>query len=151
LLHQTDAALSRLKLTQLAAQPADAARAAIGAPDFVVELPMLLGHELGVAQLQIQRDGKRNERDAKRGWRVRFAVSFSVIGEVGAQIALMGKTANVLLWADRDATADALETMLPELEPALAARGLTVASVRLRRSAPPSERPASGHLLDETR
>jgi hypothetical protein len=151
LLHQTDAALSRLKLTQLASQPADAARAAMAPPDFVVELPMLLGHELGIAQLQVQRDARQKERDAKRGWRVRFAVSFSVIGEVGAQIALLGKTANVLIWADRDATADVLETMLPELEPSLAARGLTVGSVRLRRGPPPPERPASGHLLDETR
>ncbi len=152
LLHQTDAALSRLKLTQLASQPADAVRAAIASPDFVVELPMLLGHELGMAQLKVQREGNQKEREGKRGWRVRFAVSFSVIGEVGAQIALLGKTASVLLWADRDATADALEAMLPELEPALAARGLTVGSVRLRRGAPPDEAPpVSGHLLDELR
>src|SRR5690606_25704376 len=119
LLHQTDAALSRLKLTQLASAPSDAARAAaLPAADFTVELPMLLGHELSIAQLQVQRDGGggRN-RKAERGWRVRFAVGFAAIGEVGAQVALTGRTVSVTLWADEPATADALEEMLPELAP----------------------------------
>jgi hypothetical protein len=146
LLHQTDAALSRLKLTQLASQPSDAVRAA--APDFMVELPMLLGAELGMLQLKVERDGKARSKSSERGWRVRFAVSFSAIGEVGAQVALLGKTTNVVVWADQADTADALEQMLPDLAPALAARGLTVGSVRLRRSAPGAEAPLSGRLMD---
>ena len=150
LLHQTDAALSRLKLTQVASQPPDAARAAAVAPDFMVELPMLLGAELALLQLKVQRDGKdRATRTNVRGWRVRFAVNFTAIGEVGAQVALLGRTTNVTVWADRAATADALEAMLPELAPALAARGLTVGSVRLRRGVPDDDTPPpSGRLMD---
>lgn len=148
LLHQTDAALSRLKLTQFASQPADAVRAAAAAPDFMVELPMVLGAELGLAQLKVERDGKAKGKASERGWRVRFAVSFSAIGEVGAHVALLGKTTNVVVWADQAATADALEAMLPELAPALAARGLTVGSVRLRRGVPEADAPSSGRLMD---
>jgi hypothetical protein len=148
LLHQTDAALSRLKLTQLASQPADTMRAGPMRPDFMVELPMTLGGELSVMQLQVQRDGKNKGRASERGWRVRFAVSFSAIGEVCAQVSLLGKTANVLIWADEAETADALDEMLPDLAPALAKHGLTVGSVRLRRGAPEPEPAKSGRLMD---
>jgi hypothetical protein len=152
LLNQAEGALSRLKLTQMASSPPDAARAsALPSADFMVELPMMLGHELSIAQLQIQRDGSNKSKKAERGWRVRFAVSFSAIGEVGAQVALLGGTTNVVIWAGEPATADALEKMLPELAPALGARGLTVGTVRLRRGAPPSDAPAAGRLMDEVR
>lgn len=153
LLHQTDGALSRLKLTQLASQPPEGARAAaLPATDFIVELPMLLGQELSLAQLQVQRDAEgKGRRRGERGWRVRFAVSFSVIGEVGAQISLLGSTANVALWAAEEQTAQALEAMLPELKPALEAKGLTVGALGIRRGVPqPETVPAAGRLMDRT-
>lgn len=148
LLHQTDSALSRLKLTQLASQPADARAGAPVMPDLTVEIPMMLGHELALAQLQIQRDGKSKAKPGERGWRLRFAVNFSMVGEVGAQVSLLAQATSVVLWAAEDATAAALEDMLPELGAALAARGLEVGSVRLRRGAPTDPVPASGQLMD---
>lgn len=151
LLHQTDAALSRLKLTQLASQPQDTRAGAVAARDLIVELPMMLGHELAIAQLQVQRDGKPKGKPGERGWRLRFAVSFSVIGEVGAQVALLGDTTNVVVWAGEPATADALETLMPELGPALAARGLKVGAIKLRRGIPETPRPDTGRLMDQTR
>jgi hypothetical protein len=152
LLHQTEGALARLKLTQLASSPQDAARAgALPSTDFMVELPMMLGHELSLAQLQVQRDGAGKNRKSERGWRVRFAVSFSAIGEVGAQVSLLGGTTNVVMWASEPATADALEEMLPELAPALGAKGLTVGSVRIRRGIPANDTPGAGRLMDELR
>ena len=79
---------------------------------------------------------------------MRFALSFSAIGEVGAEVALLGQSASVALWAADPDTADALESMLPELAPALAARGLDVTGVRLRRGAPQKPARAPGQLLD---
>jgi hypothetical protein len=149
LLHQTEAALSRLKLTQFASQPSELRSAAIANPDFMVELPMTLGHELSI--VQVQRDGKNKAKPGERGWRLRFAVSFSVVGEVGAEISLLGGTTNVAIWANLPATADALETMLPELTRALAARGLEVGSVSVRRGAPAMPSPAAGRLMDQMR
>lgn len=154
LLGQTESALARLKLTQLASSPPpDASRAAAALPptDFMVELPMMLGSELSLAQLQVQRDGSNRTKKSGRGWRVRFAVSFSAIGEVGAQVSLLGGTTNVVIWAESEATADALEEMLPELGPALGARGLTVGSVRVRRGIPADAAPATGRLMDTLR
>jgi hypothetical protein len=151
LLHQTDAALSRLKLTQLASQPAEPRSGVPPTLDLTVEVPMMLGHELAMAQLNVQRDGKGKGKAGERGWRLRFAVNFSVVGEVGAQVSLLGGTTSVVLWAAETETARALEELLPELAPALAARGLEVGSVHLRRGAPKTPGTGSGRLMDQTR
>lgn len=153
LLGHADAALSRTKLLQLASNPADAARPNIAAPaaEFRVEVPMQLGAETGILQLLVERDGKHKRTPAERGWRMRFALNFTATGEVGAEIALLGRAANVALWAADPATADALEAMLPELAPALARHGLDVGAVRVRRGAPQPVARAPGQLLDSAR
>ena len=151
LLHQTDSALSRLKLTQMASQPADARPGAPPMLDLTVEIPMMMGQELALAQLQVQRDGKSKGKASERGWRLRFAVNFSVVGEVGAQVSLLGASTSVVLWAAEEETAAVLEEMLPDLGTALAARGLEVGSVRLRRGVPKESAPPSGRLMDAVR
>lgn len=153
LLGHADAALSRTKLLQLASNPTDAARPniAASAAEFRVEVPMQLGAETGILQLLVERDGKHKRTPAERGWRMRFALNFTATGEVGAEIALLGRAANVALWAADPATADALEAMLPELAPALARHGLDVGSVRVRRGAPQPPARAPGQLLDSAR
>jgi|GEM_PF-472036 len=153
LLGHADAALSRTKLLQLASNPADAARPAIAAPaaEFRVEVPMQLGAETGILQLLVERDSKHKRSPAERGWRMRFALNFAATGEVGAEVALFGRSANVSLWAVDPDTADALEAMLPELAPALARHGLDVGAVRLRRGAPQPAARVPGQLLDSAR
>jgi len=153
LLGHADAALSRTKLLQLASNPADAARPNAVAPaaEFRVEVPMQLGAETGILQLLVERDGKHKRSPAERGWRMRFALNFAATGEVGAEVALLGRSANVSLWAAEPATAEALEAMLPDLAPALARHGLDVASVRVRRGAPQPAARAPGQLLDSAR
>ncbi len=148
LLSHTDGALSRLKLLQLASQPADPRPNPASPAEYRVEIPMMLGAETGIMQLQIQRDAHNKSQPKARGWRMRFALSFSAIGEVGAEVALLGQSASVALWAADPDTADALESMLPELAPALAAKGLDVTGVRLRRGAPQKPARAPGQLLD---
>jgi hypothetical protein len=153
LLGHADAALSRTKLLQLASNPADAARPNVAAPaaEFRVEVPMQLGAETGILQLLVERDGKHKRTPAERGWRMRFALNFTATGEVGAEIALLGRAANISLWAADPTTADALEAMLPELAPALARHGLDVGAVRVRRGAPQPAARAPGQLLDSAR
>jgi hypothetical protein len=112
---------------------------------------MLLGAETGILQLLVQRDGRHKPDPRERGWRMRFAMRFSAIGEIGADIALLGRAANVSIWAAEPATADALEAMLPELAPALASHGLDVAGLRVRRGMPPRRPQAPGQLLDSAR
>ncbi|MDC9823118.1 flagellar hook-length control protein FliK [Devosia sp. ZB163] len=153
LLGHTDSALSRLKLLQHASSPPDArpGAAALASPELRVEIPLQLGAETGILQLLVERDGRRKATPRERGWRMRFALNFSATGEVGAEIALFGRAANIGLWAAEPATAAALEAMLPELAPALARRGLEVTGLHVRRGAPRRQSAAPGQLLDSAR
>jgi hypothetical protein len=145
---QADAAISRVKLGQLAALPDTPNAPKPGQPELRMELPFLVGHELVMAQLQIARDGRRHEISRKRGWTMRFAMNFSQTGEVGAEIGLLGKSVNVALWAAEPETAEALNAALPELARSLEALGLDPGAVRLRSSVPEAPKIASGHFVD---
>src|SRR5690606_26598351 len=116
-----------------------------------LEVPMLLGNELAVAQLRIAADGSNGDRKRARNWRLHFSVYFSILGEVGAQIGFNEQRAGIALWAEEPATASALETMLPELAAALAGRGIEVANLRVGRRAPPGRQTRAGQLLDGVR
>lgn len=151
LLHQTEAALSRIRLLQLASLPQDTARGASPAAEWTLEVPVLLGNELAVAQLRIAGDGRNGAAKRDRNWRLQFSVDFSVLGEVGAQIGFGNNRTSVALWAEQPETASALEAMLPELGAALAARGLEVGSLRVGRRAPETRQPRAGQLLDGMR
>jgi hypothetical protein len=148
LLHShTDGALSRLKLMQIASLP-DADRSGTQAPSPLrLELPLLVGAELAMAQLQIFRDGQRQKSEGKRGWAVRFAVATAATGEVGAEIGLNGKTLSVALWATEPETAEALESSLPELEAALHQIGVHP-TVHLRKGPPAAAVTSPGQLVD---
>lgn len=154
LLGQVEGALSRLKLLQLTSQTTDASRpaGAIAAPmEWNLEVPMMIGRELTLAQIQISREDKSKAEAREKNWRLRFALNFSVLGEVGAQVAMVGSKTSVALWADDAVTADALEDMLPELAPAFAARGLDLVALSVRRSAPRDEVRPAGRLMDSLR
>lgn len=152
LLGQTEGALARIKLMQLGSHTAEAARPAIAAPgEWHLELPLMLGHELAMAQIQIQRDGKGKAEAKEKSWRLRFALKFSVLGEVGAQVTMVGLRTSIAIWADEEATAETLEAMLPELAPSLAAKGLELVSLTVRRGAPKDENQQAGRLMDSTR
>lgn len=155
LLGQTEAALSRVRLLQLASVPQDAARNAATGPasatEWHLEIPLVLGHELAVAQLQVSRDGKGRSERRERGWRMQFSLNFSALGEVGALVSLIGKSTGVVIWAEADETAAVLAEMLPELTSALAGKGLGVGSVRVRHGRPKQAQPQSGQLLDSVR
>jgi hypothetical protein len=147
---QADAALSRVKLMQLASLP-DTDPMRPTSPELRMEVPFLVGQELVMAQFQVFRDGTRRQTEGKRGWTMRFAMNSATSGEVGAEIGLLGRSVNVALWAADPGTAANLEAALPELAPALAAIGLEPGAVRVRPLPPETPKPASGQYLDSRR
>jgi hypothetical protein len=149
LLHaETDAAVSRLKLMQLASLP-DSDPGKPSAPSLRMELPFLIGHELVMAQIQVGRDAPRREQDRKRGWTMRFALNFSQTGEVGAEVGVLGKAVNVALWAAEPETAAAMEETLPDLTRSLEAVGLRPGAIQIRHGVPVEpQKPVAGQLLD---
>jgi hypothetical protein len=154
LLEQTDAALSRLRPGHAgAAEHLNRADQAQPAPrnEWAGQVPLLLGQEAGLAQFQITRDGGSGGSPEQRPWQVRFAINFSVIGEVGAHVLLRGQRASVTIWAERGETAEALEGMLPELMDAFTAVGLETGSIQCRQGVPRPAPVAAGGLVDSVR
>ena len=152
LLSQADGALARLKLLQLASQPADQRPPPpAAAAEYRVEIPMLLRGETAMVQFVIEREARQKSNPRERGWRMRFALSFSATGEVGADVGLLGRTVNVALWADDPATAEGLAAAAADLAPALAQHGIALGALRVRRGRPPTREHASGSVLDSTR
>lgn len=143
-----EAALSRLKLLQLASLPDSSGATRPGGPELRLELPLMFGPELAMLHLQISRDGRRRDRAQQRGWTMRFALNSAATGEVGAEIALLGRAISVALWAAEPETAKTLEADLPQLAERLSAIGLDPGAIRFRRGTPDAAAPASGQLLE---
>ncbi|MGD9869263.1 MAG: flagellar hook-length control protein FliK, partial [Hyphomicrobiales bacterium] len=155
LLDQADAALSRVRLSQMASLPeAHATREGQGraaAAEWHFELPLAASGATGMAQFRVSRDGGGNgeaEREG-RGWRMEVAVDFEATGGIHADVSLRGGVLGVSLLAERGETADELRAALPELGEALAAQGLTVGRLACRQGVPERPAPAAGHFMDE--
>ncbi|MGI9383739.1 MAG: flagellar hook-length control protein FliK [Methyloligellaceae bacterium] len=149
---QVEAALARLRLSQLASlpqisgQPGGGAEAQPG--EWTFELPLLFGEELGMAQFRIRRDGGGDGPDAGRAWQMHFAVDFDATGGVHAKVVLRQDTIAVTLWAEREGTAETLSNMLPELGAALESRGLRVGGLACRHGAPEEPARPVGAFMD---
>ena len=133
LLSQTDAALSRLRLHQMASLPERMDTAPGAKQNIHLEVPITLGQQAGVLSLVITRDEEGNTPDKQKdSWRVQFAINASVIGEVGAEVGLLAGRTNVVLSAEAPETVTALNDALGELTEALEAVGLTPGILRVR-------------------
>ncbi len=149
LLSQTDAALSRLRLFQLASLPEAGQRGNPAAQqELNFELPFNLGQHTSLAQFQITRDGAHGGAEAGRGWQLVFAVYFNVIGAVGAKISLKARKTGITIWAENAETVAVLQDTLPELVDSLEALGLELASVRVRHHQPEPEPMPTGEFVD---
>jgi len=149
LLSQTDSALSRIRLFQLASLPEAHARGnPASAAEWNMELPVTLGQESAIAQFQISRDGTQGDNPAERGWHMAFSVNFKVTGEIGAKVSLRAKKTSVMLWAAEEETAETLEEMLPELVSGLEAHGLEPGAIRVRIGTPDNRPSVSGGFVD---
>ncbi|MET3925422.1 flagellar hook-length control protein FliK [Devosia sp. 2618] len=146
LLERTDWALSRVRLHQHASLPDPQGKTG----DWSLDLPVLIGTQQALMQLQIHRDEHREgDGGAETGWQMRFALNLPTLGEVGAQVSLRGGTTGVMLWATDPAASQALEAEAMALRETLAAAGLKPGAVVVRHGAPPEPQPArSGHFID---
>ena len=152
LLGQTDAALARTRLTQISSLPDGMMRAgqvSNGPAELNIELPLMFGGEMSVGQFQILRDGAHDaEIEGDGEWKMRFSIHFTQTGEVGATVSLRGGKTHVMLWAEREETAEALDTALGELESALDARGLSPGTLKCRMGHPPQAKKPVGAFMD---
>ncbi|MGY3690629.1 hypothetical protein ACVIGA_000709 [Bradyrhizobium sp. USDA 3240] len=154
LLENTDAALARQTLLQIASLPdrGDGTRPQFDtmAPRWNFEIPFLTQQGTAMAQFEISRDGGGNEVEAaKRVWRARFTLDVEPAGPVHALVSLNGERTSVRMWAERPSTAAQLRAGAFELSQALTRAELTPGDIDIRDGSPPQPAPArAGHFLD---
>lgn len=155
LLNDTDAALARQTLLQVASLPdrADATllRGDGNGPRWNFEIPFATPMGTAIAQFEIARDGgQANEVEAAtRVWRARFSLDIEPAGPVHALVSLSGETTSVRMWAERPVTASRLRAEASELSQALSRAELRPGDITVREGAPPQTASAvAGHFLD---
>jgi hypothetical protein len=154
LLDDTDAALARQTLLQVASLPdrtdLSTARLDPTAPRWNFEIPFATSQGTAMAQFEISRDGGGNEdAAAKRVWRARFSLDVEPAGPVHALISFSSERTSVRMWAERPQTAAQLRAGASQLSQALALAQLQPGDILIREGSPPQAAPAkAGHFLD---
>jgi len=154
LLENTDAAIARQTLLQMASLPGrvDLAnpRIDITAPRWHFEIPFATPQGTAMAQFEIARDGgTETVQAAKRVWRARFSLDVEPAGPVHALVSLSGDKTFVRMWAERPATAVQLRAGAAQLSQALSRAELTSGDIVVQDGAPQQAAAArAGHFLD---
>jgi flagellar hook-length control protein FliK len=153
LLNETDAALARQTLLQVASVPdrVDAgARVDTSPVQWNLEIPFATPQGTAVAQFEISRDRAGHETEAvSRIWRARFSLDVEPAGPVHALVSLSGERTSVRIWAERASTAVKLRDGAAQLSQALSKADLVPGEIVIRDGAPPQPAPArAGHFLD---
>jgi hypothetical protein len=156
LLEETDAALSRHTLLQVASLPdrADASGARVDptAPRWNFEIPFLTPQGTAMAQFEISRDGggSEQERDqARKVWRARFSLDVEPAGPVHALVTYNSERTSVRMWAERPGTAAQLRAGVNDLSQALSKAELSPGDIVVQLGTPPAAAPPkAGHFLD---
>ncbi|UFZ06412.1 flagellar hook-length control protein FliK [Bradyrhizobium ontarionense] len=154
LLDETDQALSRQTLLQVASLPdrpdASGPRTDPAQPRWNFEIPFATQQGTAMAQFEISRDGGTQSPDAaKRTWRARFSLDVEPAGPVHAMISFSAERTSVRMWAERPVTAARLRAGLSDLSQALSRAELSPGDLVVQDGAPPAVMPPkAGHFLD---
>jgi Flagellar hook-length control protein FliK len=154
LLTDTDGAIARQTLLQIASLPGQAGQAT-GRLDpsssrWNFEIPFATAQGTAIAQFEISREGSAKAVEpSKPVWRARFSLDVEPAGPIHAVISLNGERTSVRMWAERSSTASQLRAKASELSQALTRADLQVGDIVVRDGTPvqPAAAPA-GHFLD---
>ncbi len=150
LLKQTEGALARTQLHQLASRPAehDGNRQI-----WLFELPIRQQQQVDILHLRIERE--REEQSGSGGkagehaWSVMLAFNFDELGPVHAKVSLQGEAVSTTFWAEQADTEHRFRDALDLLWRNLVGAGLKVESLTTHVGRPPASRGIPERLLDE--
>jgi hypothetical protein len=151
LLAETEAAVARQELLQIASLPAGEDQPVEAqVTRWMFEMPFVTPQGASVAQFEIARDGRgvRGEQ-TEPVWRVGFSLDIEPLGPIHARVSLSGRQAIVGLWAEHEAGLNRLQADREMLGQALA-RADFEAEIALHAGAPRVVAPPAGHLVDQT-
>jgi hypothetical protein len=159
LLEQTDGAIARQTLLQVASLPdrVDAAGTQFNAQvsdtssqRWHFEIPFATQQGTALAQFEIERDGSGDQAEAvvQKVWRARFTLNIEPTGPVHALVSLTGDKTAVRMWAERPETAAKIRAGSSDLVKALRAAELEPSDIVISGGAPPQGPARAGHFLD---
>ncbi|HEX5377165.1 MAG TPA: flagellar hook-length control protein FliK, partial [Phenylobacterium sp.] len=118
LAEETESALARLELLQIASLPQDEVDPIAR---WMFETPVMTPQGPAVAQFEISRDGRGRDAAGQEApiWRARFGLDTEPLGPVSAHLSLSGGQIGVMFWAQRASAVELLRTQAPGLVRAL--------------------------------
>jgi hypothetical protein len=159
LLEQTDGAIARQTLLQVASLPDrvdnigtqfNAQLGDASSQRWNFEIPFGTPQGTALAQFEIERDGDGNQVEAssQKVWRARFTLSIEPTGPVHALVSLVGEKTAVRMWAERPETAAKIRAQSNDLVQALRLAELDPGDIVIAAGAPPQAPAKAGHFLD---
>jgi hypothetical protein len=151
LLAETDAALARHTMLQIASLPDDPSvpRSADNAQRLVLDIPLVTPQGTAIVQLRIEREQKRNAKGKPASvWQAMFSIDTEPLGPVHARVAMVGDIANVSLFAERGDSAAALRDNIPLLQAGLAEAAVEPGDILCAKGAPAAPAAAPGLFVD---
>ena len=147
LLQQTEAALSRLQMTQLAAVPREGER---GLLEWLFEIPIRRADDIDLWSMRVFRDPQQQPQENRQtmpGWSVQLAFDLPGLGPLQAQIQLSDERISTHFWAGQPETLPLLREHLHELRQALNEAGLEVGDLECHPGPRASDKPGDDHPL----
>ena len=149
LLSETDAALARTTLLQLASLPESSQGNT--AQRLLVDIPIATPQGHAVIQLQIEPDAQRRNAQGEEkapSWRINLAIDLEPLGPVRACVTQIEGRIHVNLFAERETAARALREDLPALQTQLSQAALEPGDLNCRSGTPQREPAAPGLFVD---
>jgi len=148
--HQTEAALARLTLNQLASLP----RHRHEAPEWALDLPVRNpAGQVDIWPLRIRRDPPEQSRQqgtpGTERWSVTLAFDLPGLGPVQVRLQLQGEAVSARFWAEQPATHERFTRHLEELRERLGEARLVVGQLSCHQGSPPGPPAAAHTLLDD--
>jgi hypothetical protein len=152
LLRETDAALARHMLLQIASHPGTASHGENhhSGVRLVSDIPLATAQGTAVVQIGIEPDSHKSTQASGKApvWRASFSVDLEPIGPVHVRIALSGERVSVTMNAERAGSAQHLADGLPLLESTLREAALEPAELRCQTGVAPTPAAAPGLFVD---
>ena len=149
LLQQTEAALSRVQLSQLASLPREGERGLI---EWLFDIPVRRGEDIDLWSARMLRDSEEQQRNSDEGasWSVQLAFDLPGLGPMQAQIQLRGERVSTHFWASETGTLPLLREHLHELRNSFDAVGLEVGDIDCQAGQIPQPgKPPANPLINE--
>jgi hypothetical protein len=147
LAQETESALARLELMQIASLPQDEAEPI---SRWMFEAPVMTPQGTAVAQFEISRDPRGRNAAGQEApiWRARFGLDIEPLGPINAHVSLSNGQIGVTLWAERQAGEAMLRAHAPSLVRALAGPQVH-AEVSIYPGRPAAATAVAGQLLNQ--